>query len=134
MSPTWARAFPTGSPPDFAVKYSTKLPHQYTRTAGHPNLVKQLARQYSGHLNQQIDPMNKVAVTVRAHDQAGGRGRIVRALFYLYVNQIKLGVGTPVFVLLMFVPYNSDEEEDGSSNEEVITGGTWILEPEKGIC
>ena len=78
--------------------------------------------------------MNKVAVTVRAHDQSGGRGRIVRALFYLYMNQIKLGVGTPVFVLLTFVPYNSDEEEDGSSNEEVITGGTWILEPEKGIC
>jgi hypothetical protein len=43
----------------------------------------------------------------------------------LYVNQIKLAVGTLVFVLLMFVPYNSDEEEEGSSNAEVIL--TWML-------
>jgi kynurenine--oxoglutarate transaminase/cysteine-S-conjugate beta-lyase/glutamine--phenylpyruvate transaminase len=43
--------------------------------------------------------------------------------FDLYVNQIKLAGGTPKFVPLTFKPY---DETPG-----VITGGTWILEPEK---
>jgi len=68
------QGFPDWLPPDFAVESlvsatidSTKQsPHQYTRTAGHPNLVKQLARRYSKHMHRTIDPMNEVAVTVGA--------------------------------------------------------------------
>ena len=36
--------------------------------------------------------------------------------------------GTPVYVPLTFVPYNSNN--DNNDNKEVM-GGTWILEPEK---
>eukprot|EP00804_Cyclotella_cryptica_P024060 CCRYP_007280-RA/>CCRYP_007280-RA protein AED:0.35 eAED:0.51 QI:0/0/0/1/0/0/2/0/115 len=39
-------------------------PHQYARTDGRPNLVQQLAKRHSNHLQQTIDPMNIVAVIV----------------------------------------------------------------------
>lgn len=43
--------------------------------------------------------------------------------FDLYVNQVKLAGGTPVFVPLRFVPYDD-------SDENVLTGGEWRLEKE----
>ncbi len=134
------QGFPDWLPPDFAVESlvsatidSTKSPHQYTRTAGHPNLVKQLARRYSKHMHRTIDPMNEVAVTVGASQAlylclqtlVKPRDEVIlfEPFFDLYVNQIKLAGGTPVYVPLKFVPYSDD---DG-----VVTGGEWILEPEK---
>jgi kynurenine--oxoglutarate transaminase/cysteine-S-conjugate beta-lyase/glutamine--phenylpyruvate transaminase len=42
--------------------------------------------------------------------------------FDLYVNQVKLAGGTPVYVPLRFVPYDDDEG--------VISGGEWVLEAE----
>lgn len=67
------QGFPDWLPPKFAVDSlveavldSAQSPHQYTRTAGHPNLVSQLARRYSTHMNRDIDPMKEVAVTVGA--------------------------------------------------------------------
>lgn len=68
------QGFPDWLPPKFAVdsivEASTdslaRSPHQYTRTAGHPNLVKMLAARYSIHLKRTIDPMGEVAVTVGA--------------------------------------------------------------------
>lgn len=67
------QGFPDWLPPKFAVDSlveavldSAQSPHQYTRPAGHPNLVQQLARRYSIHLKQEIKPMEEVAVTVGA--------------------------------------------------------------------
>jgi DNA-binding transcriptional MocR family regulator len=67
------QGFPDWLPPKFAVDSlveavldSAKSPHQYTRPAGHPNLVKQLARRYSTHMKRDIEPMSEVAVTVGA--------------------------------------------------------------------
>mmetsp|Transcript_28732 Transcript_28732/g.41066 ORF Transcript_28732/g.41066 Transcript_28732/m.41066 type:complete len:590 (+) Transcript_28732:134-1903(+) len=135
------QGFPDWLPPDFAVEAlvsatidSTKQsPHQYTRTAGHPNLVKQLARRYSKHMERTIDPMNEVAVTVGASQalylclqtlvKPGDEVILFEPFFDLYQNQIKLAGGTPVYVPLTFVPYNEDNGE--------VTGGEWILEPEK---
>lgn len=48
---------------------------QYTRTAGHPDLVALLAERYSRHMNRTVDAMNEVAVTVGASQ--------VRVLFNL---------------------------------------------------
>ena len=66
------QGFPDWLPPPFAVESlvaaavdSANSPHQYTRTAGHPNLVRQLARRYSEYLERSVDAMNEVAVTVR---------------------------------------------------------------------
>ena len=136
------QGFPDWLPPPFAVESlvsatidSTKSPHQYTRTAGHPNLVKQLARRYSQHFHHQIDAMNEVAVTVGASQalylslqtliKPGDEVILFEPFFDLYVNQIKLAGGTPVFVPLTFVPYNTDNDVAD------VTGGKWILEPEK---
>ena len=67
------QGFPDWLPPKFAVDSlveavldSAQSPHQYTRPAGHPNLVTQLAKRYSIHLKQEIKPMEEVAVTVGA--------------------------------------------------------------------
>lgn len=67
------QGFPDWLPPKFAVDSlveavldSAQSPHQYTRPAGHPNLVKQLARRYSIHTKRDINPMEEVAVTVGA--------------------------------------------------------------------
>ena len=67
------QGFPDWLPPKFAldslveaVMDEAQSPHQYTRTAGHPNLVKELAGRYSAHLKRDIDPMAEVTVTVGA--------------------------------------------------------------------
>lgn len=67
------QGFPDWLPPKFAVDSlveavldSAQSPHQYTRPAGHPNLVQQLARRYSIHMKREIQPMEEVTVTVGA--------------------------------------------------------------------
>jgi len=68
------QGFPNWTPPQFAIDSlvdaatdcSHMSPHQYTRTAGHVNLVIQLARRYSIHLKRNVDAMSEVAVTVGA--------------------------------------------------------------------
>lgn len=131
------QGFPDWLPPKFAVDSlveaaldSAQSPHQYTRPAGHPALVKQLARRYSAHLRHDIDPMSEVAVTVGASQALyltlqtivgpGDEVILFEPFFDLYVNQVKLAGGTPVFVPLRFVPY----DESG----ETITGGEWVLD------
>lgn len=132
------QGFPDWLPPKFAIDSlveaaldSQQSPHQYTRTAGHPNLVTQLAKRYSIHLNQEVDPMSEVTVTVGASQalylslqsliKPGDEVILFEPFFDLYVNQVKLAGGTPVFVPLTFVPYEEDDES-------IITGGDWILE------
>jgi kynurenine--oxoglutarate transaminase/cysteine-S-conjugate beta-lyase/glutamine--phenylpyruvate transaminase len=132
------QGFPDWLPPKFAVDSlveaaldSAQSPHQYTRPGGHPALVKQLARRYSTHLRREIDPMAEVAVTVGASQALfmtlqtlvgpGDEVILFEPFFDLYVNQVKLAGGTPVFVPLRFVPY----DESG----ETITGGEWVLDP-----
>ena len=67
------QGFPDWMPPEFAVEALVEAaqdqinsPHQYTRPAGHPNLVNQLAERYSIHMGKNIEPMSEVTVTVGA--------------------------------------------------------------------
>eukprot|EP00568_Trieres_chinensis_P006254 CAMPEP_0183309594 /NCGR_PEP_ID=MMETSP0160_2-20130417/25433_1 /TAXON_ID=2839 ORGANISM="Odontella Sinensis, Strain Grunow 1884" /NCGR_SAMPLE_ID=MMETSP0160_2 /ASSEMBLY_ACC=CAM_ASM_000250 /LENGTH=474 /DNA_ID=CAMNT_0025473649 /DNA_START=211 /DNA_END=1632 /DNA_ORIENTATION=- len=134
------QGFPDWLPPKFAVDSlveaatdAAQSPHQYTRTAGHPNLVKQLAKRYSVHLGRDVDPMAEVSVTIGASQalylslqtlvKPGDEVILFEPFFDLYVNQVKLAGGTPVYVPLTFVPYDD--------SEGVITGGEWVLEKEK---
>lgn len=135
------QGFPDWLPPKFALDGlveaamdSAKSPHQYTRTAGHPKLVKELAKRYTIHLNRDhIDPMGEVAVTVGASQaiymalqtivQPGDEIILFEPFFDLYVNQIKLAGGTPVYVPLTFVPYDKNVDEN--------SGGEWVLESEE---
>eukprot|EP00980_Cylindrotheca_fusiformis_P028907 scaffold22672_cov141-Cylindrotheca_fusiformis.AAC.10 len=130
------QGFPDWLPPKFgvdclveAVLDSAKSPHQYTRPAGHPDLVKQLAKRYSIHLKRDVQPMSEVAVTVGASQalyislqtlvKPADEVILFEPFFDLYVNQVKLAGGTPVFVPLTFVPYDD--------SEDVVSGGEWIL-------
>lgn len=127
------QGFPDWQPPQFAIEALTDAAttdhHQYTRSAGHPNLVNQLARQYSSHLQREINPFTEVTVTVGASQalylclqtllQPGDEVLLFEPFFDLYVNQIKLAGGKPVYVPLRFVPYNEDD----------TSGGEWILDP-----
>ncbi len=137
------QGFPDWLPPDFAVEAlvsatidsttQKQSPHQYTRNAGNPNLVKQLARRYSKYFHRTIDPMNEVAVTVGACQslylclqalvKPGDEVILLEPFFDPYQVQVRLAGGTPVYVPLKFVPYNEDNGE--------VTGGDWILEPGK---
>lgn len=114
-------------------------PHQYTRTAGHPKLVKELAGRYSKHMGREIDPMGEVAVTIGASQalymalqtliQPGDEVILFEPFFDLYQNQIKLAGGTPVYVPLTFQPYvNNDNNND--DDDDNISPGEWILEPQ----
>lgn len=67
------QGFPDWFPPKFAIESLVEAamdveqsPHQYTRTAGHLNLVNQLAKRYSIHMNREIDALTEVSVTVGA--------------------------------------------------------------------
>jgi len=139
------QGFPDWLPPKFAVDSlveaamdSAQSPHQYTRTAGHPTLVKQLARRYSTHMKRDIDPMAEVAVTIGASQalylslqtlvKPGDEVILFEPFFDLYVNQVKLAGGTPVYVPLTFVPYDDNDSSDADGS---TSGGEWILEPEK---
>lgn len=131
------QGFPDWLPPTFAVESlveavldSAKSPHQYTRTAGHPSLIKQLARRYSNHMRREIEPFSEVAVTVGASQalylslqslvRPGDEVILFEPFFDLYVNQVKLAGGTPVPVPLTFRPYDDD----------VQSGGDWVLDPD----
>jgi len=131
------QGFPDWLPPAFvteslaeAASDGVAAPHQYTRTAGHPRLVKELAGRYSAHLGREVDAMAEVCVTVGASQALylsmqtllapGDEVVVFEPFFDLYLNQIKLAGGTPVFVPLTFVPYDDDDA--------VLSGGDWILE------
>ncbi|GKY97631.1 hypothetical protein MPSEU_000721500 [Mayamaea pseudoterrestris] len=135
------QGFPDWLPPKFAVDSlveavldSAQSPHQYTRTEGHPNLVKQLASRYQKHLRRDIHPFTQVAVTVGASQalylslqtlvEHGDEVILFEPFFDLYQNQVKLAGGTPVYVPLVFCPYLPDNEGDS----ERSTGGEWKLD------
>jgi aspartate/methionine/tyrosine aminotransferase len=134
------QGFPDWLPPKFAVDSlveavldTAQSPHQYTRPAGHPSLVNQLARRYSIHLKREISAMDEVAVTVGASQalylslqtliQPGDEVILFEPFFDLYVNQIRLAGGTPVYVPLRFDPYG-----DSDSGATASGGGDWNLD------
>lgn len=131
------QGFPDWLPPKFCVDClveaatdsAQRSPHQYTRTAGHPSLVKQLASRYSTHLNRNIDAFSEIAVTVGASQalylslqsiiKPGDEVILFEPFFDLYVKQVQLAGGTPIFVPLTFVPYDLND---------ATSGGEWVLE------
>lgn len=136
------QGFPDWLPPKFAVHSlveaaldSAKSPHQYTRTAGHPHLVNQLAKRYSQHLRREVDAFSEVAVTIGASQalylslqtliKPGDEVILFEPFFDLYVNQVKLAGGKPVYVPLTFRPY---DKENGNDAGLETSGGEWILD------
>jgi kynurenine---oxoglutarate transaminase / cysteine-S-conjugate beta-lyase / glutamine---phenylpyruvate transaminase len=144
ISANLGQGFPDWSPPKFATDSLAEAAldvqnHQYTRTAGHPSLVKLLAHRYSIHLDRDVDAMSEVAVTVGASQalylslqtlvKPGDEVILFEPFFDLYVNQVKLAGGIPVFCPLSFLPYEQDTDGSG-----IVTGGDWVLDHELLKC
>jgi len=115
------QGFPNWPPPEFVLEASmeamTQGSHQYTRTAGHPSLITTLAARYSMHLEREVNPESEVAITIGASQalflalqtllSPGDEVILVEPFFDLYLGQIRLAGGIPVFVPLT-------PREDGS--------------------
>ena len=93
--------------------------------------MKELASRYSQHLARDLDPLTSVAITVGASQalylslqsliSPGDEVVIFEPYFDLYLSQVKLAGGTPVFVPLDFTPFS-----DPSGR-----GGEWTMNPER---
>eukprot|EP00287_Rhodomonas_sp_CCMP768_P010503 CAMPEP_0196721502 /NCGR_PEP_ID=MMETSP1091-20130531/4030_1 /TAXON_ID=302021 /ORGANISM="Rhodomonas sp., Strain CCMP768" /LENGTH=527 /DNA_ID=CAMNT_0042062977 /DNA_START=178 /DNA_END=1761 /DNA_ORIENTATION=- len=108
------QGFPNWNPPQFvldaAVDAVTKGSHQYTRSAGHPALVKLLAARYSMHLQREINAEQEISITVGASQalfmalqallSPGDEAILIEPFFDLYLGQIRLAGGSPVTVPL----------------------------------
>lgn len=108
------QGFPNWNPPQFvmdaAVDAITKGSHQYTRSAGHPPLVKLLAARYSMHLQREVNAEQEISITVGASQalfmalqallSPGDEAILIEPFFDLYLGQIRLAGGKPVTVPL----------------------------------
>mmetsp|Transcript_14135 Transcript_14135/g.31013 ORF Transcript_14135/g.31013 Transcript_14135/m.31013 type:complete len:259 (+) Transcript_14135:155-931(+) len=105
------QGFPDWDPPEFVLdSLRRSVSHQYTRPAGHPQLVELLAERYENHLDHEVHPMNNIAITVGASQalfltlttllERGDEIVMFDPFFELYTKQIKLTGATPKFVPL----------------------------------
>lgn len=64
------QGFPDWQPPTFVVEEAHNALiagyHQYTRPAGHPELVEVLAKRYSNHFQRSVNPLTEVCITIGA--------------------------------------------------------------------
>ncbi|XP_056601477.1 kynurenine--oxoglutarate transaminase 1 isoform X2 [Triplophysa dalaica] len=119
------QGFPDFSPPSFIQEAFCK--------AGHPALVKILAKFFSRIVGQEIDPMEDVLVTVGAYQalyctfqaliDEGDEVIIVEPFFDCYQPMVKMAGGTAVYVPL------KPREREGSG--QATSSAEWELSPEE---
>ncbi|KAJ3316641.1 Kynurenine--oxoglutarate transaminase 3 [Blyttiomyces sp. JEL0837] len=110
------QGFPTLPVPDFirnaaaeAIKSVNPL-HQYTRSEGHPRLVKALSAFYADKIGRTLDPMTEIVTTVGATEaiysviqafvNPGDEVILMQPFYDSYPASITLAGGTPVIVNL----------------------------------
>lgn len=112
------QGFPDYHPPQHVLDKFAKtitcpenpLFHQYTRSYGHPHLVKTLAQLYGPVMGREIDPMSEVMVSVGAFGilfstiqglvNPGDEVIIIEPYFDCYEPMVRVAGGTPVFIPL----------------------------------
>jgi len=111
------QGFPDFFPPKYitdslltVAESTSPFSHQYTRSYGHPRLVSALAKLYSPHMGQEVDPMSDVVVTVGAYGslfctvqafiEPGDEAIIIEPFFDCYEPMVKVAGGKPVFIPL----------------------------------
>lgn len=131
------QGFPDFSPPKFvqdafckAVSEGPAM-QQYTRAFGHPLLVKNLARFFSGIVGHEIDPLKDILVTVGAYQalfcafqalvDEGDEVIIVEPFFDCYQPMVKMAGGKALYVPLRPRP------EGGA----VLSSADWVLSAEE---
>jgi len=103
--------------------------NQYTRSAGHPALVKALASRYSRWLGREVDWQKEVTVCVGATEalfaltqalmSPGDEAVIIEPGFDIYAAQVKMAGGEAVRV-----PLRLDPDAAGGA-------GSWVLDTEE---
>jgi len=135
------QGFPDWQPPDFVVEEVQKALregyHQYTRPAGHPQLVEVLAQRYSKHMGRTIDPMSEVATTVGASQalymslqaliDPGDEVVLLEPAFDLYYGQVRIAGGKAVPVALQPDESGLRYTLDPERLEAAITPRTKVL-------
>jgi kynurenine--oxoglutarate transaminase/cysteine-S-conjugate beta-lyase/glutamine--phenylpyruvate transaminase len=112
------QGFPDFMPAESVVKELAKtcavdaspFLQQYTRSAGHPRLVKALAALYGRLINRTINPMTEVIVSIGAYGSlfnavmsnvgVGEEVIIIEPFYDCYEPLVRLAGGTPVFIPL----------------------------------
>ena len=108
------QGFPGWAAPDFAKAAGCDAiqadENQYTRSAGHPQLVQALGEYYSSVLGRPIDANTNVAVCVgatqamfaicQAYLEPGDEVVLLEPAFDIYTAQIRMAGATPVYVPL----------------------------------
>lgn len=104
QSKNLAQGFPDWETPKFVRDYMTeaieKNENQYIRVAGHPNLVKEIARTYGPKLNREIDPLTEITVgngatgilnnALAAFLEAGDEVIVFEPVFEFYFAQAEI--------------------------------------------
>lgn len=135
------QGFPDWAPPQFVVDEAHRALtdgfHQYTRPAGHPNLVEVLAARYSRHLGRPLDAMSEVATTVGASQalyltlqallNPGEEVVLLEPAFDLYYGQIRLAGGTAVPVALQYSADAGEWRLDAGALEAAVTPRTKFI-------
>jgi kynurenine--oxoglutarate transaminase/cysteine-S-conjugate beta-lyase/glutamine--phenylpyruvate transaminase len=132
------QGFPTLPVADFILSAADKaiknnpMGHQYTRSEGHPRLVKALAKFYSPKLNRELDPMNEIMTTVGASEaiystiqaliNPGDEVILMQPYYDSYPASVLLAGGTSIIVSLKSKgPRSSDWTLDMNTLESKIT-------------
>lgn len=115
------QGFPDWDPPEFVIEASIKASkakkmHRYARSAGHKNLVDQIAGIYQERLGHKLDPLDNILVTVGASEalyltlmtfvNPGDEVVVIEPGFDLYYGAIHMAGG-----IVKGVPLR--EQEDG---------------------
>ncbi len=108
------QGFPDFPAPDFikaaAVQAINADLNQYTRSAGHPRLVKALAAFYSPRFERTLDPMTELVITVGATEgifatvqalvDPGDEVILIEPFYDSYPAAVQMAGGVPVYVPL----------------------------------
>ncbi|KAJ3195390.1 Kynurenine--oxoglutarate transaminase 3 [Irineochytrium annulatum] len=110
------QGFPTLPVPEFIRGAASKAIanvnplHQYTRSEGHPRLVKALSKFYADKLGKEVNPMTEIITTVGATEaiystiqafvNPGDEVILMQPFYDSYPASVTLAGGTPVIVTL----------------------------------
>jgi len=120
------QGFPDFPAPDFikaaAAQAIAQDLNQYTRSAGHPRLVKALAAVYSPLFRRTLDPMDEIVITVGATEgifatiqalvDPGDEVILIEPFYDSYPASVTMAGGMPVYVPLR--PPSGDVSQDSS--------------------